>query len=131
MVAFGEKLAHNLRGGDLLLLSGTLGAGKTTLVKGLLKALVGADPDSVQSPTYSYVHPYSGSIPVFHFDLYRLESEDSFFDLDLDAYLNLEGVSLIEWPERVPSLHPLVGGRKIEVNISYSEQGRVVEVTGL
>ncbi len=131
MVAFGEKLALTLKSGDLLLLRGALGAGKTTLVKGILKALVGADPESVQSPTYSYVHPYQGPLPVFHFDLYRLENEGAFFDLDLDAYLAIEGISLIEWPERVPSLKPIEGGRKIEVNISYSDEGRSVEVVGL
>lgn len=131
MVAFGEQLASSLKSRDLVFLRGPLGAGKTTLVKGMLKALVGIDPESVQSPTYSYVHPYEGGVPVFHFDLYRLEDESTFFDLDLDAYLSTDGIGLIEWPERVPSLAPLKEGRKIEINISYEDAGRRVEVEGL
>jgi len=131
MVAFAEALAPSLHPGDLVLLKGPLGAGKTTFVKGILHALMGTEPSSVQSPTYSYVHPYQGTVPIFHFDLYRLENEETFFGLDLDAYFSVEGIALIEWPERVPSLISSERGRKIEIEISYTECGRAVEVKGL
>lgn len=129
MIAFGRKLSKSLQKGDLLLLQGTLGAGKTTVVKGILKEFAGIDSDEVQSPTYTYVHPYSGKCPLFHFDLYRLEDEKTFFDLDLDAYLSCEGIAIIEWPERVPSIPSF--GRKITIEITHLEQGRGLKVRGL
>ncbi len=127
MIAFGKKLAEELREGDLVLLSGQLGAGKTTLVKGVIQALIGTDPKHVQSPTFTYVHPYKGKPPLFHFDLYRLKEEKVFFDLDLDAYLSAGGISLVEWPEKVPSLADR-DGRIFEINIQHQDHGRTVEI---
>ena len=126
-MAFGKKLAEELREGDLVLLSGQLGAGKTTLVKGVIQALTGADPTQIQSPTFTYVHPYKGNPPLFHFDLYRLDDEKVFFDLDLDAYLSAGGISLVEWPEKVPSLAKREG-RIFEIHIAYDPQGRLIDI---
>lgn len=88
----------------LILLQGDLGAGKTTLAQGFLKELVGSNV-SIQSPTYSYMNHYQGALPIYHFDLYRLEDEIELYNLGLEEYLMDEtALRLVEWPEHFPSL---------------------------
>jgi len=102
---FGEKLS----GGEILLLSGPLGAGKTVFVKGLAAAL-GIDPEEVTSPSFTLVNPYSARLPLFHIDLYRLdEGPAAAHAVDLDELLNDErAVVVIEWAERL-GRYPLPG----------------------
>ncbi len=95
--ALGARLAKTLRRGDVVLLSGELGAGKTTLVRGACRALGVHDP--VTSPTFSLAHRYAGRLPVAHLDLYRLGSvADEEPGLIADE-LAPDGVSFVEWPE--------------------------------
>jgi len=104
-VAAGHQLAARLRAGDLIALTGPLGAGKTHLTAGLVAGL--GSPDPVTSPTFTLVHEYvGGSIPVFHFDLYRLESPAALLDIGWDDYLNEPGVMIVEWADRFPQLMP-------------------------
>ena len=112
--AVARDLAATLSAGDILLLSGTLGAGKTTFVKGLAEGL-GIDPADVSSPTFTLVHEYSGGrLALYHVDLYRLgETEPE--DLGLDDEAVASGVLVIEWPERLR--RPLVGARRIVLDI--------------
>lgn len=103
--AFGESWAADLVGGEVFALHGVLGAGKTQLVKGLARGL-GYRGD-VTSPTFTIVHEYiGGRLPVYHIDLYRIESEKDAIDIGLEEYLPGEGVTVIEWPEKIYDLLP-------------------------
>jgi tRNA threonylcarbamoyladenosine biosynthesis protein TsaE len=95
-----ETLAGELRGGDVVLLSGPLGAGKTAFVRGLARGL-GVDPEEVSSPTFTLVHEYRGGrLRLFHADLYRLGTAAA-EDLGLDELGIQDGVLAIEWPDRL------------------------------
>jgi tRNA threonylcarbamoyladenosine biosynthesis protein TsaE len=103
-IALGEKLAKNLPARAVVLLIGNLGAGKTTLAKGIVKGLGAADPVDVSSPTFTLIHEYSPA--VYHVDLYRLDEEREVESLGLDEIFEKEAVVLIEWGERFPGLMP-------------------------
>lgn len=99
--AAGEDLARTLKAGDVVLLYGDLGAGKTAFVRGMARGL-GADPDEVSSPTFTIVQEYGGSGPtLYHVDLYRLEP-DEIDDLGLDDLVCGEGIVAVEWADRWP-----------------------------
>ena len=96
----GEAMGKRLQPGDVIAYRGDLGAGKTAFTRGLAKGLGAAEP--VTSPTYTIVNEYlSGRIPLFHFDMYRLPSSDSLFDIGWDDYLERGGVCAVEWSENV------------------------------
>ena len=100
--ALGETLGRELRGGEIILLDGPLGAGKTMLVKGIAAAL-GIDQEEVTSPSFTLVNPHPGRLLVYHIDLYRLEEGASAahaVDLD-DLLTNEDAVVIIEWAERL------------------------------
>lgn len=105
----GRQLGAQLNGGEILLLSGSLGAGKTIFVKGIAAAL-GLDPAEVTSPTFTLVNPHSGRLTLYHVDLYRLEQGASAAHaVDLDELLrDEEAVMVIEWAERL-GRYPLPG----------------------
>lgn len=104
-IAAGRKLGASAKIGDVFGLVGDLGAGKTQLAKGLVAALGGAA--EVTSPTFTLVHEYEGGrLPVYHFDFYRIESEEAAVRLGLDDYLFGDGICLIEWADRFPRLLP-------------------------
>ena len=96
--AAGTELAQSLRAGDVVLLYGDLGAGKTAFTRGLAQGL-GIDPAEVSSPTFTLVQEYHGRLPLYHVDLYRLE-EREVDDLGLEELVAGEGVVVIEWAER-------------------------------
>ena len=99
-------LATLLRAGDVVALHGDLGAGKTTLTRGLIQALCDAN-EEVPSPTYTLVQSYEGpEFPIWHFDLYRMNTPDEVMELGWDETQN--GVALIEWPERAGRYLPTV-----------------------
>ncbi|WP_335594597.1 tRNA (adenosine(37)-N6)-threonylcarbamoyltransferase complex ATPase subunit type 1 TsaE [Hyphomonas sp.] len=102
----GAHLATLLRAGDVVALHGDLGAGKTTLTRGLIQALCDAN-EEVPSPTYTLVQSYEGpEFPIWHFDLYRMNTPDEVMELGWDETQN--GVALIEWPERAGRYLPTV-----------------------
>jgi tRNA threonylcarbamoyladenosine biosynthesis protein TsaE len=102
---FGESWAREFTGGEIIALHGVLGAGKTQLVKGLARGL--GFPGNVTSPTFTLIHEYRGGrLPIYHIDLYRIRSEKEAVDLGLEEYLPGDGVTVIEWPDRIPSLLP-------------------------
>lgn len=97
LVALAERVAAVLQPGDVLVLSGEVGAGKTTFVRAAARAL-GVE-ERVTSPTYQLARRYEGRVPVNHLDLYRLEAVREWDSLDLDEYLRPEDVTFIEWAE--------------------------------
>lgn len=116
-MALGRVLATNLRGGDVVALYGNLGTGKTVLVRGICQGL-GIDPVRVTSPTYTIVHEYrDASIPVYHFDAYRIERLDEFFEFGYEEYFFGDGVSLIEWADRI---EPLLPERALRIRVEHA-----------
>lgn len=98
-ISLGEALGKQLTAGDVLVLDGDLGAGKTTFTKGLAKGL--AIPDIIKSPTFTIIHEYhDGRLPLYHMDAYRLENGGG-EDLGLEEYFDSDGVSVVEWAEFV------------------------------
>lgn len=100
----GKKLGKLLREGDLIALDGDLGAGKTCLVQGIALGL--NSNDNVSSPSFSLIKEYSGDIPIYHFDLYRLENNERIEDLGYEEYFFGNGVTLIEWAEKIKKYLP-------------------------
>jgi tRNA threonylcarbamoyladenosine biosynthesis protein TsaE len=100
--ALGARLAAALKPGDLVLLRGGLGAGKTALARAIIRALLKDDTAEVPSPSFALVQPYASVPPVLHADLYRLTSESEIDELGL--FDRPEAIVLVEWPERVPML---------------------------
>jgi tRNA threonylcarbamoyladenosine biosynthesis protein TsaE len=118
----GREVALGLQPGDVLLLSGNLGAGKTTLVRGLAQGL-GIDPGEVSSPTFAIVHEYRGGrLPLYHADLYRLTGVTT-EELGLDEGPVRDGVLVIEWPDRLR--HSIQGAGRIELELVDESSRRV------
>lgn len=103
-LAFGQRFAKTLKAGDVVLLEGEMGAGKTALAKGIAKGL--GVRDEVTSPTYAYVNAYRGRLPVYHYDCYRIVSEEQAYLLGLSEPLEAGGVCLIEWGKNISGLLP-------------------------
>jgi tRNA threonylcarbamoyladenosine biosynthesis protein TsaE len=100
-IAFGRQLAAQLAPPKLVLLRGDLGAGKTTMVKGIAEAFDAAAQDDVTSPTFTLIHEYRGpKVTVFHIDLYRIDTERELATLGLEDYFRDDSVVLIEWGEK-------------------------------
>ena len=97
----GEILARLLNKGDVLALSGDLGGGKTTMTRGIARGMDVPDRFVIQSPTFTLINEYPGRTTLFHLDLYRIEVVHDSVELGLDEYLDPEGVSVIEWAEKL------------------------------
>ncbi len=120
--AFGAALARRLRAGDIIALFGELGAGKTTLARGLLRGLGHAG--EVASPTFPIVQVYGPPdtrLPLWHVDLYRIEDAAELEELGLDDAL-ADGALVIEWPERLPRLWP----RALRLTLARADPGRAL-----
>lgn len=98
----GDAIGRLLASPGVVLLRGALGAGKTTLTRGLARGLGLEDLSDVRSPSYTLVNIYRGRVPIYHVDLYRLEGERDLYSTGFDDFLNVEGVSIVEWGERLP-----------------------------
>jgi tRNA threonylcarbamoyladenosine biosynthesis protein TsaE len=122
--ALGSRLAKICRAGDLIALSGDLGAGKSTLARALIRQLAGAEID-VPSPTFTLVQTYdTPGLPVWHFDLYRLDTPGEARELGLAEAV--DGLALIEWPERLGSHLPQT---RLDVALDFSPDGRIAHLT--
>jgi tRNA threonylcarbamoyladenosine biosynthesis protein TsaE len=108
----GERLAATLRPGDVVAITGELGAGKTCLIGGIVRGL--GVSRRASSPTFVLVNQYRGRLPVFHLDAYRTESLSEVLDLGFDEYLSAGGVVLIEWADK---LAPLISAGAIWVHL--------------
>jgi len=100
-MGLGNLLGTLLEPGEVIALVGELGAGKTTLVKGIAQGLGVADKRVVKSPTFSLIHRYEGRIPIYHFDAYRLKDTREMFDIGCDEVIYGTGVTIIEWADKV------------------------------
>ena len=102
--SLGEALARRLEAGSVVAYAGGLGAGKTAFTRGLARGL--GCKNRVTSPTFTIVNEYEGRLPLFHFDLYRLEDEEELFDIGWEDYLARGGVCAVEWSGRFPAALP-------------------------
>ena len=124
----GERLAEKLRPGDVVAYTGDLGAGKTAFTRGLARGL--GVTDRVTSPTFTIVNEYEGGrLPLFHFDLYRMESPEELFDIGWEDYLARGGVCAVEWSEIIDDA---LEGDVVRVDIRRgdSDSQRVITITG-
>ena len=128
--ALGAALAASLGVGEAILLQGPLGMGKSTLARGLIRAMTGPDED-VPSPTFTLVQFYETDPPVAHFDLYRLTRPEEAFEIGLDEALDV-GCALIEWPERLgDDLERALGPDRLSIVLAEDGGGRVATVSGV
>ena len=120
----GRKLAHQLQG--VVLLIGELGAGKTTLAKGIVEGLGAAQADEVSSPTFTLIHEYGNPVKVYHADLYRLDTAEQVRRLGLEELFDKPAITLIEWGERFPEIIP---SGHIEIHLAYApNECRLIEL---
>jgi tRNA threonylcarbamoyladenosine biosynthesis protein TsaE len=120
-IALGERLARELPRRAAVLLIGDLGAGKTTLAKGIVKGLGAAEPEEVSSPTFTLIHEYGRQPAVYHVDLYRLDHAREAARLGLEEIFEKEAVVLIEWGEKFPELLP---DERVEIRITSRHENQ-------
>lgn len=101
----GSLAGEMLKNGDVVALSGELGTGKTTLIKGIAQAM-GFDSGEVASPSFTFINEYDGPLSLFHIDLYRLENEKELYEIGFEEYMKGDGVVVIEWADKVPHAVP-------------------------
>lgn len=124
----GKKIANAIKSGDIISLTGSLGAGKTVLTKGIAEEL--GITEAIVSPTFTLVQEYDeGRIPLSHLDLYRLSGEDEFESMGGEDFLYQDGLTIIEWSEKIASLLPK---KTIFITITINEDlSRSIEIKGL
>jgi len=126
-IALGERLASELPQRGLVLLIGNLGAGKTTLAKGIVAGRGAASHDDVSSPTFTLIHEYGGG-RVYHIDLYRLDEPRELATLGLDELFERDALVLMEWGERFPELLP---PERTEIRLRAENDEREIELKTL
>lgn len=125
-IALARKLAASFISGDVVILKGDLGAGKTTFVRALAEAR-GVDENQINSPSYTLVNEYSGNPPIFHIDLYRLSDVSELTEIGWDDFLSRDGIVLVEWGERAE--HRLPARYYLAEFTIIDEQQRQIELS--
>jgi tRNA threonylcarbamoyladenosine biosynthesis protein TsaE len=120
-IGIGAQLAKKLRRGDVIGLVGDLGAGKTVFTKGIAKGLGVKNVRYVNSPTFVIIKEYKGKIPLYHFDLYRLNKSSVIDAENFEEYFYGDGVTVIEWADKIRKLLPK---KYVEVRLSVAGEGR-------
>jgi len=115
----GRRLGELAGPGDVILLYGDLGAGKTTLTQAIARGLLVSEDQYVTSPTFGLMHEYSGRIPLYHMDFYRLFGEDDIEGAGLMDYIGGAGLAVIEWPDRLGSLCP---ADRLEITLTMTRE---------
>ncbi|MGQ9628727.1 MAG: tRNA (adenosine(37)-N6)-threonylcarbamoyltransferase complex ATPase subunit type 1 TsaE [bacterium] len=119
-LSIGERIGQALAPGDILALEGDLGTGKTVLTKGIAKGLGVDSEDVVTSPTFTLINEYRGrgGLPIYHFDIYRLDGPRDLVDLGYEEYFYGEGVTIIEWADKIA---PLIPPSAFRIELSFVE----------
>lgn len=124
-IELGYKIGQKLKKGNIIAMQGTLAAGKTTITKGIAKAL--EITDTITSPTFCLISEYYGKMPLYHMDVYRLEGSEDFENLGTEDMLYGDGVCIIEWSERIMESLPK---ETIIINIQPQDDGsRKIQIT--
>ena len=121
-----EQIGENLKGTEVILLSGDLGAGKTIFAKGIAAGLDIDDVHQVSSPSYTLVNIYSAKFPIYHIDLYRLENETEIDDLGWEDFLD-QGVIIVEWANKLKFDLEAI---RVEIEVA-GDQKRKISITGI
>lgn len=128
-IQLGIDLSQSLKNGSIVAFLGDLGAGKTTLIKGLVKGFSKDDTVNVNSPTFVYLNIYDTKTPIYHFDLYRIKDKDQFYSLGFEEYFLSNGICLIEWSENIKDILPK---ETIFIKISHlDENKREIQISNL
>ena len=123
-IELGKKIGKLLKKGDIIAMQGTLAAGKTTITKGIAQAL--GITETITSPTFCLISEYEGTMPLYHMDVYRLDGTEDFINLGTDDMLYGDGVSIIEWSEKIMDELP---SSTIILKITPQEDGsRLIEI---
>lgn len=122
-IGLGERIGSFLRPGDIIALQGTLAAGKTTITKGIARAL--GITEDITSPTFTLISVYEGRLPLYHMDVYRLEGSADFSDLGAEEMLYGNGICVIEWSEKIMDELP---SRTIVIKLSAENEKRTVTI---
>ena len=123
-IELGKKIGKLLKKGDIIAMQGTLAAGKTTITKGIAQAL--GITETITSPTFCLISEYHGNMPLYHMDVYRLEGTEDFINLGTDDMLYGDGVSIIEWSEKIMDELP---SSTIILKITPQDDGkRLIEI---
>lgn len=122
-IGLGEKIGSFLHPGDIIALQGTLAAGKTTITKGIARAL--GITEDITSPTFTLISVYEGRVPLYHMDVYRLEGSADFSDLGAEEMLYGNGICVIEWSEKIMDELP---SRTIVIKLSTENEKRTVTI---
>ena len=123
-IELGKKIGKCLKKGDVIAMQGTLAAGKTTITKGIAQAL--EIEDTITSPTFCLISEYEGKLPLYHMDVYRLDNEEDFANLGTEDMIYGDGVSIIEWSEKVMNELPK---KTIILKIQPQEDGsRIISI---
>ncbi len=124
---FGIKLGSLMKRGDILCLNGDLGAGKTTMTKSIGLGL-GVE-EYITSPTFALINEYRGRLPVYHFDVYRLENADDLYDLGFDDYFYGNGVCIIEWAHKIQRMIPK-DRMVVDIEKGNEDDERLLKISG-
>jgi len=121
----GVNLGKKLSRGDIVCFYGDLGSGKTTFIKGIAKELK-VNPNHVNSPTFVLLNIYEGKMPIYHFDLYRIDDSSQMQSIGYDEFIDADGISLIEWSEKLEGYIPR---EYLKIQISHKgESKRMIQV---
>lgn len=124
-IDLGFQIGTKLKKGDVIAMQGTLAAGKTTITKGIAKAL--QINDTITSPTFCLISEYYGKMPLYHMDVYRLEGSEDFINLGTDDMIYGDGISIIEWSEKIMDQLPK---KTIILKITPNDDGsRLIEIS--
>jgi len=127
-IRMGKTIGSLLQPGDVVALVGELGTGKTQFIKGLAEGVGVGKPTYVSSPSFTLINEYPGTVPFYHIDLFRLESEKEAEELGLEEYFQGEGITAIEWADKIPSLLP---EENLWIHIHYTGKNtRSLEIIG-
>ncbi|HDM25629.1 MAG TPA: tRNA (adenosine(37)-N6)-threonylcarbamoyltransferase complex ATPase subunit type 1 TsaE [Thermoplasmatales archaeon] len=121
----GKEIGKRAQVGDVILLIGELGVGKTWLTKGIAEGLGVAEEYPITSPTFVFVQGYKGRLPLYHIDLYRIERGIDFSILGVEEYIFGDGVTVIEWAEKLPN--NLIPSKFLKIQILFANKGRKLE----